>query len=435
LYAYNLPTAAGTDEVSFAVPVRISRGRGPGAEAAGPPADPDANIIPVDADIPGQIAPQTAEVTKKGFNAQANKAVVQIMTPTPTTAVLHLCGTEHNDVISIPAFGKLLVAPVAESSSPCRVVEGGRSYSLIVDDLTVAADGIVEIGGVASTPAYYPIRVRDDLTIANAQLRITLATGIQTTRIDRLPVFDVDSCPAQLPRLVVTNSGNRVVELGCTTISNRPTIFLSLSEVQTVSPSQINPALFTSTSEYCVIVNQQLDSFTRQAFVNAITTNFPGVTTNLISIVGFGLDQTRNNQIRVNFRCLDFASASAADQRCSQITTSANTPGSGFRTAVLATSSCTPTTVVGADDNDDSNHGLYGLFGLIAIPILCCLIICLVIRNSRRRADNQYMQDAATFSNVASGPQPIAAAVPAAVYDYDYPKAYPAGPVVAVPAY
>jgi len=435
LFAYNLPTAAGTDEVRFNVPVRISKGRGPGAEAPAAAMDPDARIIPVDALIPGQIPPLTPEVTKKGFNTQANNAEVQIATPSPTTAVLHLCGTRHTAGITIPAFGKLLVAPVAESSSPCRIVEGGVSYSLITNSLTVEADGIVEIGGVATNPAYYPIRVTGALTIANAQLRVTLASGIQTTRIDRLPVFSLTACPAVLPRLVVTNAGNRVVELGCTTIANVPTIFLSLSEVQTVSPSQVNPALFTSNNEYCIIVSQQLDTFTRQAFVNAITTNFPTVTTNLISIVGFGLDQTRNNQIRINFRCLDFASAEAADQRCTQIVTSAQTPGSQFRTDVLATSSCTPTIVVGADDNDDSNHGLYGLFGLIAIPILCCLIIFLVVRNSRRRADNQYMQDAATFSNVASGPQPIAAAVPAAVYDYDYPKAYPAGPVVAVPAY
>jgi hypothetical protein len=439
LYAYNIPTTAGTDAVTFTVPVRISTSRGPNNGVLG---DADIDAVPIDNDIPGEVPSFTPEVTKKGFSAQANKAVAQITTPIPTTAILNLCGTRHTGVangITIPAQNTLLVAPIAPSTEPCRIVEAGQSYSLITDRLVVAAGGYIELVAVAGS-TFFPIRVTSNanfLIDPSAILRLTLGTGIQTSAIAVLQLFSVagllnNGCNAKLPRLVVTNPGNRVIELNCDATNG---IYLSLSEVQTPILPQVNPALFTSNNEYCIIVNQQLDTFNRATFIAAVATYFPGTSTNLLSITSFGTDQTRNNQVRVAFRCLDFASVPAADQRCSSISTSAQTSGSAFRTAILATTACTPTVIVGANDNDDSNHGLYGLFGLIAIPILCCCAIFLVVRNSRRRADNQYMQDAATFSNVASGPQPIAAALPAPQYDLGKAYPYPTGPIVVAPGY
>jgi hypothetical protein len=439
LYAYNIPTASGLDAVTFTVPVRISPSRGPNNGANG---DQDIDAVPIDNDIPGEVPSLTPEVTKKGVSVQAAKAVAQITTPSPTTAVLNLCGTRHTGVangITIPSQNTLLIAPIAPSTEPCRIVEAGQSYSLITDRLVVAAGAYIELAGVAGS-TFFPIRVTSNanfLVDPSAILRLTLGTGIQTSAIGVLQLFQVtglvnSQCNAKLPRLVVTNPGNRVIELNCDATNG---VYLSLSEVQTPILPQVNPALFTSNNEYCIIVNQQLDTFTRATFIAAVATYFPGTSTNLLSITSFGTDQTRNNQVRVAFRCLDFASVPAADQRCSSISTSAQTSGSAFRTAILATTACTPTVIVGANDNDDSNHGLYGLFGLIAIPILCCCIIFLVVRNSRRRADNQYMQDAATFSNVASGPQPIAAALPAPQYDLGKAYPYPTGPIVVAPGY
>jgi len=436
LLAYNQPLAVpNADIVQFNAEVRISKVRGPNDN--GVSTDRDANVVPTDAQIPSQVAPLTPVQTGKGFNTAANNAAAQIATPVPTTGTVNACGTRHSN-ISIPAFGRLLVAPVNQSAVPCATTLNGVTYSIITDNLVVEANGIIELVGVAG--GYYPIRVNSaaGYQVSSAStLRLTLGTGIQTSAIPFLPVFSIGdvataTCSGNLPRLVVTNPGNRVIDLNCDATNG---VFLSLSEVQTPTFPQVNPALFISNNEYCIIVNQQLDTWTRTDFLNAVVVSFPGTTANLISITGFGLDQTRNNQIRVNFRCLDFTSVPGADQRCQSITTQANTQGSSFRNTILATSTCQPTTIVGADDNDDSNHGLYGLFGLIAIPILCIIIICLLIRNSRRRADNQYMQDAATFSNVASGPQPIAAALPAPQYDLGKAYPYPTGPVVAVPQY
>jgi hypothetical protein len=434
--AFNQPLVApNADIVAFDVEVRISTVRGP--NVGGASTDEDANVVPIDTDIPSQVQPLTPHQTKKGFTVAANRASAQIMTPVPTTATINACGTRHTD-ITIPAFGRLLVAPVGVATNPCATTFNGVTYSLVTDELTVAANGIIEVVGVAG--GYYPIRVNTaaGFHVSSAStLRLTLGTGVQTSRIDILPIFSIGNgatttCSANLPRLVVTNPGNRVIDLNCDATNG---IFLSLSEVQTPTLPQINPALFVSNSEYCIIVNQQLDTWTRTDFLNAVVGSFSGTPANYISITGFALDQTRNNQIRISFRCLDLTSVPGADQRCQSITTAAETSGSSFRNTILATSTCSPTTIVGANDNDDSNHGLYGLFGLIAIPLLCICLICLLVRNSRRRADNQYMQDAATFSNVASGPQPIAAALPAPQYDLGKAYPYPTGPVVAVPQY
>jgi len=436
LYAFNQAFAApNADIVSFATTVRISKVRGPNVN--GVSTDIDANAVPTDDMIPSQVAPLTTAQTGKGFSVASNNAAAQIATPTPTTGTINACGTRNTNIV-VPAYGRLLVAPVDQTTVPCVTTDATGNYSLITDRLQVDANGIIELVGVAG--GYYPIRINSAagyLVNSAATLRLTLGTGIQTSAIQALPVFSINgvsttTCSGNLPKLVVTNPGNRVIDLNCDATNG---VFLSLSEVQTPTLPQVNPALFISNNEYCIIVNQQLDTWTRTDFLNAVVAFFPGTTQNLISITGFGLDQTRNNQIRVSFRCLDFTSVPGADQRCNSITTSANNQGSAFRNTILATSTCQPTTIVGADDNSDSNHGLYGLFGLIAIPILCIIIICLLIRNSRRRADNQYMQDAATFSNVASGPQPIAAALPAPQYDLGKAYPYPTGPVVAVPQY
>lgn len=54
-----------------------------------------------------------------------------------------------------------------------------------------------------------------------------------------------------------------------------------------------------------------------------------------------------------------------------------------------------------------SSTSLYGLFALVALPVLILFCLILWYRTRQREADNQYMQDTATFSNVASSPQAL----------------------------
>jgi hypothetical protein len=56
-----------------------------------------------------------------------------------------------------------------------------------------------------------------------------------------------------------------------------------------------------------------------------------------------------------------------------------------------------------------SSTSLYALFALVALPVLILGCLILWYRTRQREADNQYMQDTATFSNVASSPQPLGA--------------------------
>jgi hypothetical protein len=301
----------------------------------------------------------------------------------------------------------------------------------------VEAGGIVRLVDVDSaTATFLPLQINDPSRISNAaQLRVRLSTGISTAAIPRLDLITTPGGTNQctFPTLVVENQQNRDVSLQCDATG----VFLTLGAVRPTNQPQVNPALFTSNFEYCVFVRQDAGTFDQGMFLSAIDNSFaPGTTRSLISITNFGVDQSHDNDIRITFRCLDFSSVVTADQRCQTIINTANTQGGSFASSILATGVCDPTQVVGTEEEDDSNHGLYGLFGLLAIPLLCCLIIFLVVRNSRRRADNQYMQDAATFSNVASGPQPLATAVPAVQYDVAK-EVYPvvSAPAIAYPGY
>jgi hypothetical protein len=48
-----------------------------------------------------------------------------------------------------------------------------------------------------------------------------------------------------------------------------------------------------------------------------------------------------------------------------------------------------------------SNNGIYALYTLILLPIFCCVGFLLWYRMKQQQADTQYLQDTATFSNVA----------------------------------
>lgn len=417
--------------VIFNTNVRISRSRGPDAPVSGADTNNDNTAVPLDAQIPGQPVTSFQQTTEAKF-------AEQIATPVNSRATLNLCGTENlaGSTITIPSTGTLLVQPPS-GVTRCLVPNSSPAASLITDNLTVRTGGQVTITNVDRQ--FNPIRINTGLLFENgASIVVFLAAGIDTTAFTGLNLFSFPAGSAAattfcntLPVVEFRNAGNRVVTPTCNPATG--TLSLAFTAVQATAPPQANPSLYTSTNEYCLLVRQDLTTFDRSSFLNAIDANFAssGTTRNLVTVTTLGTDSTNSNNLRVVFRCYDFSSVANADVRCQNILSVASNTNSGFAQQTLANGFCGSSAVFPTGIRNESNHGLYGLFGLVAIPILLGLLIFLLVRNSRRRADNQYMQDAATFSNVASGPQPLATAVPSVQYDV----AKEIYPVVAAPAY
>eukprot|EP01006_Ploeotia_vitrea_P067987 TRINITY_DN99372_c0_g1_i1.p1 TRINITY_DN99372_c0_g1~~TRINITY_DN99372_c0_g1_i1.p1 ORF type:complete len:161 (+),score=17.31 TRINITY_DN99372_c0_g1_i1:45-527(+) len=86
------------------------------------------------------------------------------------------------------------------------------------------------------------------------------------------------------------------------------------------------------------------------------------------------------------------------------------------------------------EDDDGSNTSYHALWALAAIPLLLCFFAILFLMNKRRKADNQYSQDQATYAAAANSPMPIVYDFPQTISRQTFgglggpPGGYPNGP-------
>jgi hypothetical protein len=173
--------------------------------------------------------------------------------------------------------------------------------------------------------------------------------------------------------------------------------------VAVVDNQEVNTQQFNSTKRYTITLNKDCSQYGATEFVNdVVSTPLTGrSTTTRSQIAVFG---THCGSVVVNFRCMSSVSPEDAANLCLTIINAAITPGTQLHAKTQGVQGGEFT-----EDNNESNNALYALFALLAIPVICVIGICLVAKAKQREADNQYMQDTATFSNVAATPQPLGA--------------------------
>jgi hypothetical protein len=247
-----------------------------------------------------------------------------------------------------------------------------------------------------------------------ATIQITLGDNIgpDAVNLNLIQSIEAIACneSANLPRVIVVNqqTGRQVV-LEWETVDGHCTLRAAVPQAPPPQSPQTAAALFLSNYEYCIFMALPASELTADEFRASIETVL-GISRNRLQPFSFyGEDSHHNSDLLARFKCNDLSSSSAADATCRVITDAALQEGSNFQLAVKATGTCEN---LPARTDDGSRTALFGLFGLMAIPILCILAICLLLKRHKRSADNQYMQDTATFSNVAAAPQAIAYTIP-----------------------
>jgi hypothetical protein len=164
---------------------------------------------------------------------------------------------------------------------------------------------------------------------------------------------------------------------------------------------------FISDIQGNILMDRTATDYPVDKFLAAIL-NILGITPSEIVVDSYlSVDATRRagSRIRALFHCLSSVSLQEANSKCNRIVNEAGRQGSALNNELRAISASTTN-----DNTPKKNHSdsaLYGLFALAAIPIIIIVLCCLFLKNRKRSADNQYMQDTATFSNVAAQPQPI----------------------------
>jgi hypothetical protein len=140
-----------------------------------------------------------------------------------------------------------------------------------------------------------------------------------------------------------------------------------------------------------------LDCMTSTSTITAIVARLLGIDASTLTITS-----TSCGSLIVTYTCGSLSSSSDATSLCNYISTAACNPSSALGQTLQGTS-CGMVN----QSTKGSSAALFGLFALVAIPILILFGLFLWYRTSQREADNQYMQDTATFSNVATAPQPL----------------------------
>jgi hypothetical protein len=180
-------------------------------------------------------------------------------------------------------------------------------------------------------------------------------------------------------------------------------LVLQFPTAPVVTPPSSAILPFLSTTINTIILDRKVTDYPSDRFLAAIN-NILGITPREVQLESYTAVDSAAHTAAV-FRCRSEISVQDADATCARILREASTAGSALNNELKTLSTTTASTL--AREEDDSDHALYGLFALLAIPIICIVAACLFIKNRKRQADNQYMQDTATFSNVAAQPQPI----------------------------
>jgi hypothetical protein len=243
-----------------------------------------------------------------------------------------------------------------------------------------------------------------------------------------------DQCDVDATLVVSNAISNRQATMICRTYrltgdqAATPTGWKELVLQFPAAPVQSPPSTavlpFLSRIRAVITMDRKITDYPVERFLAALN-NILGITPAEILIESYiAVESARRaagDLIRATFRCRSAVSEADADAKCQRIVNEANKKGSALANELRPVSSSL--SEVSDDDEDGSDSALYGLFALAAIPIICIVLCCLFMKNRRRKADNQYMQDTATFSNVAAQPQPI---------NYPYPYYDPNVPAQAL---
>jgi len=333
----------------------------------------------------------------------------QVATSTPNTFVAEICcASQCSGSLVINPLAALFVIPPEGSQeescvyvAPTAVAEGQAAR--IEGSLTLRERSRVVMTG-AKENGHHLFVTGDVTASAGALFEVELAPSNTNTEQHEITLMSWagGSAACTLIEVVVTNKDpTRPPTQYCDTNAGRQRLRVTIPKAKAVvNPTNTAPS-FISADTYSITFNKELTDCPETCFTDIIArvTNVDAQGLNVLSYV-------EKNDITATFRCLSTQSIQHADGICASLVSDARTAGNSLNEQLNVVS----TTVVDANDEDDdgnSNTALYGLFGLIAIIPLAILAIFLFMKSKKRKADNQYMQDTATFSNVAASPQPI----------------------------
>lgn len=201
--------------------------------------------------------------------------------------------------------------------------------------------------------------------------------------------------------IVNAPAGRTPIMQGCALSASGSFFYITIPAATNAAPTnQTQARPYSSQNKYFITLGRECGTVTETSFRSDVASQ--GIDAD--AIADFTLTC---GSVIATFTCRDSSSSANADATCQSILGAAN----GNLRSSWNTQS---TSYVPLQQGSASNTGLYALFVLVLIPIFCIFCICLIVRNKKRRADNQYKQDTATFANVASSPQPI---------NYPYPYA------------
>jgi len=234
------------------------------------------------------------------------------------------------------------------------------------------------------------------------QLTAQLAQTAFSVPIMYYAIQGANGCQISAAITVTPSVFPRTIDSHCIVAGGYNILYLDIGAATALNTNQeTNTFQFTTSSLYSVTLNKVCGQYGGSNFVSDVVssslTGRTATTAGQLSIVG-----TVCGSVIITFQCLSSTSPQDATNLCQTIVSDAITPGTSLNAKVQGT-----TGGAFVVSSNSSNTALYALFALLAIPVICVIGICLVVRAKQREADNQYMQDTATFSNVAATPQPL----------------------------
>lgn len=291
----------------------------------------------------------------------------------------------------------------ASLSTKCGT-QACKVAAAISGNLIVRAGGVLMFTDIGSD--YFGIfQVKGTTTFEKSSSLILQLSSLITTSQTTVPFMLTALTPCSsnymlaTPTLITGSSNTRTWEVICSDVTGGSLLSLALGVVQPTSGTQVSSYSYQS-SDY---------QMTLQKDCNTWSVSFWTSTMDTVSVTGVGIPSSGRVLLRssscssvfVVFYCLSATSTADANALCNAVLSDATTSGTGLYNLLRGTQGSAVSSGKG------SNTALYGLFALTAIPVLCLLLCFLLYLHRNRMADNQYMQDTATFSNVAASPQPL----------------------------
>jgi hypothetical protein len=181
--------------------------------------------------------------------------------------------------------------------------------------------------------------------------------------------------------------------------ATRCLIYLSISPPLKANATFFSPATFVNLDQDCATYGRLQFEVTAMHILGWIPTSAPFLQ---VTDIFCG-----TKTLTVLFKCGSSASVNDAVVQCANAKAMMERYGSDLFVALATTRPRFDT------DDNHSNNAVFALFTLVALPLICVLGCVFCYKSKQKEADNQYLQDTATFANVAVA-QPAAP-----VYAYD----------------